>query len=79
MPLIQDQKDSRADLECVDSHLMPECLERGKWPAEEDWGLSDHGVVTSTFVAQRRGEAELTAWIQQRSGAETEKVAAADA
>ena len=39
-------------------------------PDEEEWGLSDHGVVTSTFVAQRRGEAEVTAWIQQRSRAE---------
>ena len=39
-------------------------------PDEDEWGLSDHGVVTSTFVAQRRGEAEVTAWIQERSGAE---------
>ena len=30
-PLIQDQQDSRADLECVDSHLLPRCLEKGKW------------------------------------------------
>ena len=39
-------------------------------PDEDEWGLSDHGVVTSTFVAQRRGEAEVRAWIQERSGAE---------
>ena len=67
-PLIQDQKDSRADLECVDSRLLPRCLESGEWPTEDEWGLSDHGVVTSTFVAQRRGEAEVTAWLQARSG-----------
>jgi len=81
VPLIQDQKDSRADLECVDSHLMPDCLERGRWPTEEEWGLSDHGVVTSTFVAQRRGESEVEAWIQERSGTRDsdEKTAAADA
>ena len=46
-------------------------------PDEEEWGLSDHGVVTSTFVAQRRGEAEVTAWIEQRSRAE--KAATSDA
>jgi len=37
--------------------------------------------VTSTFVAQRRGESEVEAWIQERSGTRDsdEKTAAADA
>ena len=73
----QDQQDSRADLVVKSSQLLPSCLERGEWPLDDDWGLSDHGVVTSTFVAQRRGEAEVTAWIEQRSRAE--KAATSDA
>ena len=52
--LVQDQPDGRNDLEVESSGLHPRCLERGVWPDDEAWGLSDHGVVTTTFV--RRGE-----------------------
>jgi hypothetical protein len=55
----QDQQDSRADLVVKSSQLLPSCLERGEWPLDDDWGLSDHGVVTSCFIAQEQGPYDL--------------------
>ena len=49
--LVQDQRDGcGSDLIVERSAIRPACLEEGRWPAEGQWGLSDHGVVTSTFV-----------------------------
>lgn len=47
--LVQDQRDG-PELSTRSSVIFPACLEQGRWPAEDQWGLSDHGVVTSTFV-----------------------------
>ena len=41
-----------AGLELVWSGLLPAELEEGRWPADDEWGLSDHGVVTCVFRAQ---------------------------
>ena len=42
--------DASGDLHVAHSRLLPDCLEAGRWPREDEWGLSDHGVVTSRFV-----------------------------
>ena len=38
------------DLDVTESRLVPQCLEEGRWPEASEWGVSDHGIVTSRFV-----------------------------
>ena len=47
---VRDRPSGEADLDVVAARLTPRCLEDGAWPEREAWGLSDHGVLTSTFV-----------------------------
>ena len=51
--LVADATDTTADLEVEDAAFTPRCLEQGAWPDASEWGLSDHGVLTSRFA--RRG------------------------
>jgi hypothetical protein len=48
--LISDAKDTRDDLIVADAALTPRCLEQGRWPSRSEWGVSDHGVLTSSFA-----------------------------
>ena len=53
-----DAPTEASDLQVVESRLTPECLEAGRWPAANEWSLSDHGVLTSSFrlrEARREG------------------------
>ena len=54
--LLTDAPDGSTDLHVEHSQLTPPCLEEGVWPAAEDWGLSDHGIVTSRFVSNKEYE-----------------------
>jgi hypothetical protein len=47
--LLTDVADQTDDLLVERSGLMPACLEDGVWPTPDEWGVSDHGVVTSSF------------------------------
>jgi hypothetical protein len=47
---VRDRPSGEADLDVAAARLTPRCLEDGAWPEREAWGLSDHGVLTSTFV-----------------------------
>ena len=41
----------------VATSVLIEPLEEGKWPSEDEWGLSDHGVLSTTFAfADEEGE-----------------------
>ena len=48
--LLMDVTDDAGDLQVDHSRLTPQCLEGGVWPSADEWGLSDHGIVTSRFV-----------------------------
>ena len=48
--LITDVEEDSADLHVEHSSLWPRCLEEGSWPSVDEWGLSDHGVLTSRFA-----------------------------
>jgi len=47
--LVCDQETRATDLQVSGSWLTPSCLEAGRWPDADEWSLSDHGIVTSTF------------------------------
>ena len=47
--LIIDQPDRATDIAVVDSQLIPSCLEHGRWLRTDEWTLSDHGLVLSSF------------------------------
>ena len=51
--LLTDVPDEESDLHVEQSGLTPECLESGRWPNPDEWTLSDHGIVTSRFVANQ--------------------------
>uniref|UniRef100_A0A7S4BXS9 Calmodulin n=2 Tax=Chrysotila carterae TaxID=13221 RepID=A0A7S4BXS9_CHRCT len=48
----QDVPYSDDDLVVRSATLYPSCLEIGRWPDDEEWDLSDHGIVTT--VLERR-------------------------
>ena len=48
--VVADAPDASADLEVSHAALTPRCLEEGTWPDEDEWDLSDHGVVQARFV-----------------------------
>ena len=51
--IVTDVSDAGDDLRIEEATLMPACLEEGRWPAASEWGLSDHGVLTSRFTLRQ--------------------------
>jgi hypothetical protein len=43
------------DLRVRRVRVLPECLERGVWPSEEQYTLSDHGMVEVVFEGEVLG------------------------
>ena len=48
--VLTEAPDDTADVHVVHSELFPGCLAAGRWPSADEWGVSDHGIVTSRFV-----------------------------
>ena len=55
--------DEDGDLRVADATLTPSCLEAGVWPTADEWGLSDHGVVSSRFVRWLCLEMSRCLWV----------------